>query len=226
MTDSKDKGNLEQHLKEKSLATGKTTKDVGATYPEVEVEIAVDDVIVDAETDDSAQDSANNEQKTESKPKEVYLHYEQGGLPDYDAKPKWKTTEKVICVKRHVILGLWWAPAPPQENRGNPKVPESLGNLAKTLLPLKSCRSVPPMPRTPRADRETRLTGTRPDARFLHHGATPSPRAPVVRVDGSRKLPLKITGGLLPSLLPPVGFRGGDSLGVPGKTCGKKNTQT
>jgi len=102
MTDSKDKGNLEQHLKEKSLATGKTTKDVGATYPEVEVEIAVDDVIVDAETDDSAQDSANNEQKTESKPKEVYLHYEQGGLPEYDAKPKWKTTEKVI---RGIVVG-------------------------------------------------------------------------------------------------------------------------
>ena len=102
MTDSKDKGNLEQHLKSKSLATGKTTKDVGATYPEVEVEIAVDDVIVDAETDDSAQDSANNEQKTESKPKEVYLHYEQGGLPEYDAKPKWKTTEKVI---RGIVVG-------------------------------------------------------------------------------------------------------------------------
>tara|TARA_R100001463_G_scaffold43503_3_gene90718 strand:+ start:8169 stop:8792 length:624 start_codon:yes stop_codon:yes gene_type:complete len=102
MTDSKDKGNLEQHLKEKSLATGKTTKDVGATYPDVEVEIAVDDVIVDAETDDSAQDSANNEQKTESKPKEVYLHYEQGGLPEYDAKPKWKTTEKVI---RGIVVG-------------------------------------------------------------------------------------------------------------------------
>ena len=102
MTDSKDKGNLEQHLKEKSLATGKTTKDVGATYPEVEVEIAVDEVIVDAETDDSAQDSANNEQKTESKPKEVYLHYEQGGLPEYDAKPKWKTTEKVI---RGIVVG-------------------------------------------------------------------------------------------------------------------------
>ena len=102
MTDSKDKGNLEQHLKEKSLATGKTTKDVGATYPEVEVEIAVDDVVVDAETDDSAQDSANNEQKTESKPKEVYLHYEQGGLPEYDAKPKWKTTEKVI---RGIVVG-------------------------------------------------------------------------------------------------------------------------
>tara|TARA_R100000734_G_C3267440_1_gene64316 strand:+ start:32 stop:655 length:624 start_codon:yes stop_codon:yes gene_type:complete len=102
MTDSKDKGNLEQHLKEKSLATGKTTKDVGATYPDVEVEIAVDDVIVDVETDDSAQDSANNEQKTESKPKEVYLHYEQGGLPEYDAKPKWKTTEKVI---RGIVVG-------------------------------------------------------------------------------------------------------------------------
>ena len=102
MTDSKDKGNLEQHLKSKSLATGKTTKDVGATYPEVEVEIAVDEVIVDVETDDSAQDSANNEQKTESKPKEVYLHYEQGGLPEYDAKPKWKTTEKVI---RGIVVG-------------------------------------------------------------------------------------------------------------------------
>jgi len=102
MTDSKDKSNLEQHLKEKSLATGKTTMDVGETNTDSEVEIAVDEVIVDVETDDSAQDSANIEQKTESKPKEVYLHYEQGGLPEYDAKPKWKTTEKVI---RGIVVG-------------------------------------------------------------------------------------------------------------------------
>ena len=72
------------------------------------------------------------------------------------------------------------APFPPlgEENRGNPKVPESLGNPSKTLLLLKSCRSVPPTLGTPRADREIRLTGTRILARFLHHGAAPSPRAP------------------------------------------------
>ena len=78
---------------------------------------------------------------------------------------------------------------PRRENRGNPKVPESLGNKPKTLLLVKSCRSVPLIPETPRADRERRLTGPRPAARFLHHGAAPSPRAPLVRVDGSRKLP-------------------------------------
>ena len=78
--------------------------------------------------------------------------------------------------------------SPGAENRfWNPKVPETLGTQAKTLILSKSCRSVPPTPGTPRADREGRLTGTRPEARFLHHRATPSSR--LVRVDGSRKLP-------------------------------------
>ena len=51
-----------------------------------------------------------------------------------------------------------------------------LGDKAKTLPLLKSCRSVRPTPRIPWADREARLTGTRPEARFLHHRATPSSR--------------------------------------------------
>ena len=40
----------------------------------------------------------------------------------------WKTPEKEAGNNPHVILGLWCGPFPPQENRGNPKVPESLGN--------------------------------------------------------------------------------------------------
>ena len=91
----------------------------------------------------------------------------------------------LLPLGRH--LGLWWAlPPPGAKNRGNTKVPETLGNPAKTLILIKSCRSVPPTPGTPRADREGRFTGTRPEARFLHHRATPSSR--LVRVDGSRKL--------------------------------------
>ena len=90
-----------------------------------------------------------------------------------------ETPEKEVCYDWDVILGLGWRLFPPgEENRGNPKVPESLENPAKTLLLVKSCRSVPPTPGTPRADREKRLTGTRPAARFLHHGAAPSSRAP------------------------------------------------
>ena len=73
-----------------------------------------------------------------------------------------------------------------EPKRGNPKVPRSLGNRAKTLLLVESCRSVPPTSRGPRADREGHLTGTRPEARDLHFRATPSR---LVRVDGSRKLP-------------------------------------
>ena len=65
----------------------------------------------------------------------------------------------------------------PGRNRGNPKGSESIGNLAKTLLLGESCRSVPPTPGTPRADREGRFTGPRPEGpRFLHHRATPSSR--------------------------------------------------
>ena len=109
MTDSKDKSNLEQHLKSKSLATGSTTEDVNSLYPELDA----DKVITDEKLDDSAQDSVESQQKTVqdaddtandelTKPKEVYLHYEQGSMPEYDAKPKWKTSEKII---RGIVIG-------------------------------------------------------------------------------------------------------------------------
>lgn len=109
MTDSKDKSNLEEHLKSKSLATGSTTDDVSSLYPELDA----DSIVQDEKLDDSAQDSVESKQKTvqdaydtanqELKPpKEVYLHYADGGLPAYDAKPKWKTSEKII---RGIVIG-------------------------------------------------------------------------------------------------------------------------
>ena len=109
MTDSKDKSNLEKKLKAKSLATGSTTDDVSSMYPELDA----DKVITDENLDDSAQDSAESKQKSIqdaydtanqelAKPKEVYLHYEDGSMPEYDAKPKWKTSEKII---RGIVIG-------------------------------------------------------------------------------------------------------------------------
>tara|TARA_R110000796_G_scaffold66617_3_gene153149 strand:- start:946 stop:1590 length:645 start_codon:yes stop_codon:yes gene_type:complete len=109
MTDSKDKSNLEKKLKAKSLATGSTTDDVSSMYPELDA----DKVIADENLDDSAQDSAESKQKSIqdaydtanqelAKPKEVYLHYEDGSMPEYDAKPKWKTSEKII---RGIVIG-------------------------------------------------------------------------------------------------------------------------
>ena len=60
-----------------------------------------------ADTVSLAQDSAKTKQKSiddqmsEAQtvidaPKEVYLQFEDGSLPEYDAKPKWKTAEKII----------------------------------------------------------------------------------------------------------------------------------
>lgn len=68
-------------------------------------EVAVDKV--EADTPSLAQDSAKTKQKSiddqmsEAQsvldaPKEVYLQFEDGSLPEYDAKPKWKTAEKII----------------------------------------------------------------------------------------------------------------------------------
>ena len=62
---------------------------------------------VEGDTPSLAQDSAKTKQKSIDDqmsqaqnvldaPKEVYLHFEDGSLPEYDAKPKWKTAEKVI----------------------------------------------------------------------------------------------------------------------------------
>lgn len=68
-------------------------------------EVAVDEV--EGDTVSLAQDSAKTKQKSiddqmsEAQtvidaPKEVYLQFEDGSLPEYDAKPKWKTAEKII----------------------------------------------------------------------------------------------------------------------------------
>jgi len=68
-------------------------------------EVAVDKVVAD--TPSLAQDSAKTKQKSiddqmsqahqvKDAPKEVYLQFEDGSLPEYDAKPKWKTAEKII----------------------------------------------------------------------------------------------------------------------------------
>ena len=68
-------------------------------------EVAVDKV--EADTPSLAQDSAKTKQKSiddqmseahevKDAPKEVYLQFEDGSLPEYDAKPKWKTAEKII----------------------------------------------------------------------------------------------------------------------------------
>jgi AraC-like DNA-binding protein len=84
MTDDK---HLNKTLKQKSLATGSTTEDISSMYPELDADA------VQGETPSLAQDSAKSEQKTT---KEVYLQFEDGSLPEYDAKPKWKTAEKVI----------------------------------------------------------------------------------------------------------------------------------
>ena len=35
----------------------------------------------------------------------------------------WETPEKVICLKAHVILGLWCGPFPPARESGQPKSP-------------------------------------------------------------------------------------------------------
>jgi|TARA_R110000744_G_scaffold18144_2_gene48822 hypothetical protein len=69
------------------------------------IEVTADSV--QADTPSLAQDSAKTSQKSIDTqmsdaqavldaPKEVYLHYEDGSLPEYDAKPKWKTAEKII----------------------------------------------------------------------------------------------------------------------------------
>ena len=46
--------------------------------------------------DDQMKRAQSVEDSDESTVKQVYLHYEDGSLPEYDAKPKWKTAEKVI----------------------------------------------------------------------------------------------------------------------------------
>lgn len=62
------------------------------------LEVSVDTVDGEAVSLDNS--SADIEQKSvehvDTAPKEVYLHFEDGSLPEYDAKPKWKTAEKVI----------------------------------------------------------------------------------------------------------------------------------
>ena len=73
------------------------------------VEVSAD--AVEGDTVSLADNSADSKQKSiddqmkraqsvadsdESTVKQVYLHYEDGSLPEYDAKPKWKTAEKVI----------------------------------------------------------------------------------------------------------------------------------
>jgi len=62
------------------------------------LEVTADSVETDAPSSD-VNTSAENEQKTV---KEVYLHYEDGSLPEYDAKPKWRTAEKTI---RGIVIG-------------------------------------------------------------------------------------------------------------------------
>ena len=68
-------------------------------------EVSVD--TVEGDTPSLAQDSAKTSQKSiddqmsdaqniKDAPKEVYLQFEDGSLPEYDAKPKWRTAEKVI----------------------------------------------------------------------------------------------------------------------------------
>ena len=68
-------------------------------------EVSVDNV--EGDTPSLAQDSAKTSQKSiddqmsdaqniKDAPKEVYLQFEDGSLPEYDAKPKWRTAEKVI----------------------------------------------------------------------------------------------------------------------------------
>lgn len=74
-------------------------------------EVAVDKV--EGDTVSLTQDSADSKQKSIDdqmndaqtvldSPKEVYLQFEDGSLPEYDAKPKWKTAEKVI---HGIIIG-------------------------------------------------------------------------------------------------------------------------
>lgn len=46
--------------------------------------------------DEQMEQAQNIADSDESTVKQVYLHYEDGSLPEYDAKPKWKTAEKVI----------------------------------------------------------------------------------------------------------------------------------
>ena len=65
-------------------------------YESIEVNVA-------ESMDLEAEYSAESKQKSTSvAPKEVYLHYEDGSLPEYDAKPKWKTAEKTI---RGIVIG-------------------------------------------------------------------------------------------------------------------------
>ena len=106
-------------------------------------------------------------------------------------------------------------PSPPgAENRLNPKVPETLESPAKTLILMKSCRSVPPTPGTPRAERESRFTSTQTKARFLHHRATPTTRPWSGLTGVVNSLKLSQGGGagqLIPGNFPEPRF-----LGVPG----------
>ena len=85
----------------------------------------------------------------------------------------------------------WGSRARLPPRRGNPIIggtQKSLGDPAKTLLLLKSCRLVPPHARdTPGRSRET-FDGTANFGTFFTSQGYLQ-LAPLVRVDGSRKLP-------------------------------------
>lgn len=69
------------------------------------IEVTADAIVGDTPSL-STISSADSEQKSvqdhDVAPKEVYLHYEDGSLPEYDAKPKWKSAEKTI---RGIVIG-------------------------------------------------------------------------------------------------------------------------
>ena len=83
------------------------TKDLDYESKEVAVDKVVGDTVsLTQDSADSKQksidDQMNDAQTVLDSPKEVYLQFEDGSLPEYDAKPKWKTAEKVI---HGIIIG-------------------------------------------------------------------------------------------------------------------------
>lgn len=77
------------------------TKDIDFKSKEVSADAVEGDTPSLAPNSAETKQKSIDEQMSEAQtitdaPKEVYLHFEEGSLPDYDAKPKWKTAEKVI----------------------------------------------------------------------------------------------------------------------------------
>jgi len=97
MTDEK-RTHLEEKLKQKSLATGNKAPELDAGDVEGDVPSLTQDSAKTSQKsiDDQMKKAQTITDSEETAPKEVYLHYEEGSLPEYDAKPKWKTAEKVI----------------------------------------------------------------------------------------------------------------------------------